>query len=176
MTYGYRTRRAAPQAWDHLIRSFQVMKDWLIWMVLWTPLAQWRWEESAILVTSGLLTLGVLLPLVLVERELKLEPPYTAQGGVHGTALVCCFLLLLSVFRPITHDVSEPERRETGVLTKVGWSTSSADVFLRLEEDECHYYINRGLEMGIDTIRWSQLLTGREITLEVVDRPAGQLV
>ena len=177
MTYGYRTRRsmASTEAWDHAqSRSFQVMKDWTIWMVLWTPLAQWRWGgESAILVTSGLLTLGVLLPLVLVERELKLEPPYTAQGGVHGTALVCSFLLLLSVFRPITHDVSEPERRETGVLTKVGWSMSSADVFLRLEEDECHYYINRGLEMGIDTIRWSQLLTGREITLEVVDRPAG---
>ena len=86
---------------------------------------------------------------------------------------MCCFLLLLSVFRPITHDGSEPERRETGELSSVGWSTSSADVFLRLEDDECHYYINRGLEMGIDTLRWSEVLTGREITLEVVDRPAG---
>ena len=89
------------------------------------------------------------------------------------TALACCFLLLLSIFRPITHDGSEPERRETGALSSVGWSTSSDDVFLRLEDDECHYYINRGLEMGIDTLRWSEMLTGREITLEVVDRPAG---
>ena len=177
MSYGYRTRRSmtSTEAWDHAqARSFLVMRDWTIWMVLWTPLAQWRWGgESAILVMSGLLTLGVMLPLFLVERELKQGPPYTAQGSVHGIALACCFLLLLSVFRPITHDGSEPERRETGVLTKVGWSTSSADVFLRLEDDECHYYINRGLEMGIDTLRWSEVLTGQEVTLEVVDRPAG---
>jgi len=177
MTYGYRTRRsmASAEAWDHAqVRAFQLTRDWTIGIVLWTPLAHWIWGgESAILVMSGLLTLGVMLPLFFVERELKQGPPYTAQGGVYGTALACCFLLLLSIFRPITHDGSEPERRETGVLSSVGWSTSSDDVFLRLEDDECHYYINRGLEMGIDTLRWSEMLTGREITLEVVDRPAG---
>lgn len=177
MTYGYRTRRsmASAEAWSHAqVRAFQLTRDWTIGIVLWTPLAHWIWGgESAILVMSGLLTLGVMLPLFFVERELKQGPPYTAQGGVYGTALACCFLLLLSIFRPITHDGSEPERRETGVLSSVGWSTSSDDVFLRLEDDECHYYINRGLEMGIDTLRWSETLTGREITLEVVDRPAG---
>ena len=177
MTYGYRTRRsmASAEAWDHAqVRAFQLTRDWTIGIVLWTPLAHWIWGgESAILVMSGLLTLGVMLPLFFVERELKQGPPYTAQGGVYGTALACCFLLLLSIFRPITHDGSEPERRETGVLSSVGWSTSSDDVFLRLEDDECHYYINMGLEMGIDTLRWSEMLTGREITLEVVDRPAG---
>ena len=177
MTYGYRTRRsmASAEAWDHAqVRAFQLSRDWTIGIVLWTPLAHWIWGgESAILVMSGLLTLGVMLPLFFVERELKQGPPYTAQGGVYGTALACCFLLLLSIFRPITHDGSEPERRETGALSSVGWSTSSDDVFLRLEDDECHYYINRGLEMGIDTLRWSEMLTGREITLEVVDRPAG---
>ncbi|MEC7477846.1 MAG: SdpI family protein [Bacteroidota bacterium] len=177
MTYGYRTRRsmASAEAWDHAqVRAFQLTRDWTIGIVLWTPLAHWIWGgESAILVMSGLLTLGVMLPLFFVERELKQGPPYTAQGGVYGTALACCFLLLLSIFRPITHDGSEPERRETGALSSVGSSTSSDDVFLRLEDDECHYYINRGLEMGIDTLRWSEMLTGREITLEVVDRPAG---
>ena len=177
MTYGYRTRRsmASAEAWDHAqVRAFQLTRDWTIGIVLWTPLAHWIWGgESAILVMSGLLTLGVMLPLFFVERELKQGPPYTAQGGVYGTALACCFLLLLSIFRPITHDGSEPERRETGALSSVGWSTSSDDVFLRLEDDECHYYINRGLEMGIDKLRWSEMLTGREITLEVVDRPAG---
>ena len=177
MTYGYRTRRsmASAEAWDHAqVRAFQLTRDWTIGIVLWTPLAHWIWGgESAILVMSGLLTLGVMLPLFFVERELKQGPPYTAQGGVYGTGLACCFLLLLSIFRPITHDGSEPERRETGALSSVGSSTSSDDVFLRLEDDECHYYINRGLEMGIDTLRWSEMLTGREITLEVVDRPAG---
>lgn len=177
MAYGYRTRRsmASTEAWDHAqSRTFVLMRDWTIWMVIWTPLAQWRWGgDSAILVTSGLLTLGVLLPLFFVERELKQGAPFSAQGSVHGTALLCCFLLLLSVFKPITHDGSEPERCETGVLSSVSWSTSSADVFLRLENDERHYYINRGLEMGIDTLRWSDMLTGRQITLEVVDRPAG---
>ena len=98
MTYGYRTRRsmASTEAWDHAqARSFRVMRDWTIWMVLWTPLAQWRWGgESAILVMSGLLTLGVMLPLVLVERELKQGPPYTStrRRSRHriGCAVSCC--------------------------------------------------------------------------------------
>ena len=54
-------------------------------------LARWG-GESAILVMSGLLTLGVMLPLFFVERELKQGSAFvTAQGGVHGTALVVLF-------------------------------------------------------------------------------------
>ena len=112
------------------------------------------------------------MPPLFVERELKqgrstrhkaafMEPPW------HVVSCCCC---RFSGQSPTTVQNLKAEKQ---AWTKVGWSTSSADVFLRLEEDECHYYINRGLEMGIDTIRWSQLLTGREITLEVVDRPAG---
>ena len=60
-----------------------------------------------------------------------------------------------------------------GTLEHLSWSVRSEDVFLRLRNDPCHYYINRGLGMGIDTVRWPQALMGREICLEVVDRPAG---
>ena len=42
------------------------------WMVVWTPLVLWRWRlEDATLILCGLMTVGVLMPLWYVERELK---------------------------------------------------------------------------------------------------------
>ena len=80
---------------------------------------------------------------------------------------------MASTMVPIQHDGSERERHETGTLLSLRWSTRSGDVFLRLQDDDTHYYINRGLEMGLDTTAWQQDVVGREITLHVVDRPAG---
>ena len=63
---GHRTRQnmASTEAWNHAqAQSFQITTDWTMWMVIWTPLAQWTWRgESAHLVMSGLLTLGVRRP------------------------------------------------------------------------------------------------------------------
>ena len=123
--------------------------------------------------TCMLMTLGVLLPLFYVERELKKSMPYASRGGVHGIAAMVSLVMLMSVFKPITHDWSEPERTVCGTLDDMSWSVGSEDVFLRLRNDPCHYYINRGLGMDVDTLRWHQALMGREVCLEVVDRPAG---
>ena len=99
--------------------------------------------------------------------------PYASRGGVHGIAAMVSLVMLMSVFKPITHDGSEPERTVCGTLDDMSWNVGSEDVFLRLRNDPCHYYINRGLGMGVDTLRWPQALMGREVCLEVVDRPAG---
>lgn len=176
-TYGYRTRRsmATQAAWDYAQpRSIQLMRHWTWWMVAWTPLVGWRWDlETGVLILSGLMTAGVLLPLFYVERELHGEEPFRPRGGVHGWAILFTAFLALSVLKPITHDGSEPERHAKGTLESLTWSTSSEDVFFRLRGDDCHYYLNRGLGMGLDTTAWQRELVGREVTLQVVDRPAG---
>jgi hypothetical protein len=176
-TYGYRTRRsmATQAAWDHAQRrSATLMKHWTWWMVTWTPLVGWRWGlEPGILIMSGLMTVGVLLPLHYIERELKQGGPFVSQGGVHNWGIAFTLLVFLSVMKPITHDGSEPERNAMGTLESLTWSTRSEDVFFRLRGDECHYYLNRGLGMGLDTTVWQRELLGREVTLHVVDRPAG---
>ncbi len=176
-TYGYRTRRsmANRESWDYAqTRSTALIERWTLWMVVWTPLVGWRWGvENGVLIASGLMTLGVLLPLYFVERELRKGPPYRPQGGLVWWTWGLSACLVLSVLRPITHEGYEPERTETGILVSVQWSETSQDVFLRLRDDSCHYYINRGLGMGLDTTAWKRELTGREVQLEVVDRPAG---
>ena len=176
-TYGYRTRRsmATQEAWDYAQpRSIQLMRHWTWWMVVWTPLVGWRWGlEPGILILSGLMTVGVILPLYYVERELKQGEPFEPLGGVRGWGMALTGFMILSVMKPITHDGSEPERFATGTLESLTWSTRSEDVFFRMRGDECHYYLNRGLGMGLDTTAWQRELVGREVTLQVVDRPAG---
>ena len=175
--YGYRTRRSleSPEAWTYAQRrSTELMRRWTWWMAIWTPLVGWRWGiESGILITHGLMTFGVLLPLFCVERELKAGFPYTENGGVSVWAWGFTAFLLCSVFMPITHSGSEPEREVKGTLESLTWSTRSEDVFLRIRGDECGYYINRGLGMGVDTLAWKSHLVGRELILQVVNRPAG---
>ena len=177
LSYGYRTRRsmASTEAWEYAqSRSTEVMRHWTWWMVAWTPVVWWRWGvETGTLVACLLMTVGVLTPLFFVERELKAGPPFVRSGGVRGLAVGLSVAMLITVLKPITHDGSEPERTVCGTLEHLSWSVRSEDVFLRLRNDPCHYYINRGLGMGIDTVRWPQALMGREICLEVVDRPAG---
>ena len=177
MLYGYRTPRsmASVEAWNHAQdRCFELMKGWTWWMACWTPLIWWRWgSDTGVMIMHGLLTVGVCLPLFFVERELRLGAPFSRQGGIHLLAGVFTLMVLASVFRPITHDGSEPERDVVGTVESFRWDAVSRDVRIRLTNDPCGYYINRGLDMGIDSTRWSASLTDQVVTLQVVDRPAG---
>ena len=177
MLYGYRTRRsmASVEAWNHAQdRCFALMKDWTWWMTLWTPLIWWRWgEDPGVLIMHGLLTVGVCLPLFFVERELKAGSPYKPSGGVHFLASMFTLVVFLTVLRPITHDGSEPERDVVGTVETMHWDVRSRDVRIRLKNDPCGYYINRGLDMGMDSTTWKNALIHQKITLQVVDRPAG---
>ena len=98
MSYGYRTKRSqsSVKAWDYAQkRCFELMTTWTTWMVAWTA---WAWifedAERGILITNGLMTLGVCLPLYFVEMELKKGEPYTPKGGVNMLAAMCSALLV----------------------------------------------------------------------------------
>lgn len=177
MLYGYRTPRsmASEDAWNHAQdRCFALMKDWTWWMALWTPLVWWRWgSDSGVLVMHVLLTVGVCLPLFFVERELKAGAPYAPSGGVHFLGSTFTVVVFLTVLRPITHDGSEPERNVVGTIESMHWDARSRDVRIRLKGDACGYYVNRGLDMGMDSTSWDKALTDQKVTLQVVDRPAG---
>ena len=176
-TYGYRTRRsmASQEAWVYAqVRSTELIVQCAWWMVPLTAMIHWRFGlEGGMLWVHGAMTAGVLFPLHFVERELKRGQPFVRQGSLHGWGVGFSLFLMASTMVPIQHAGSERERHETGTLSSLRWSTRSADVFLRLQDDDTHYYINRGLEMGLDTTAWQQDVVGREITLHVVDRPAG---
>ena len=49
----------------------------------------------------------------------------------------------------------------------------ASDVGFSLAGDDTHYYINRGLDMGMDSTAWTAHVLGQTVVLEVVDRPAG---
>ena len=74
---------------------------------------------------------------------------------------------------PIQHGKSEPEKQITGEVVQLRWHTSSRDVGFSLAGDDTHYYINRGLDMGMDSVAWNERVLGQTVVLEVVDRPAG---
>ena len=60
-----------------------------------------------------------------------------------------------------------------GKVIDLRWHERSRDLGIQLDEDETHYYINRGLDMGMDSLAWNRAVVGRTVTLQVVDRPAG---
>ena len=96
--YGYRTRRSmsSPEAWNHAqSRSNSLIIEWTGYMVLWTVILSWTGRgEEAVLTASGLMTLGVLLPLIFIEQELKQGPPYPSTRSTHSIAIACTILLL----------------------------------------------------------------------------------
>lgn len=89
-----------------------------------------------------------------------------------GFALFVLFVAVV-VGPPIMHSVEVPERTATGKVSHFGWSESSRDIQIRLEGDSTHYYLNRGLDMGIDGPKWKSALLGQPLTLEVVHRNFG---
>ena len=101
--YGYRTRRSmsSPEAWNHAqSRSNSLIIQWTGYMVLWAAILSWIGRgEEAVLTASGLMTLGVLLPLIFIEQELKQGPPYSSMRSTHPIAIVCTTLLLISALK-----------------------------------------------------------------------------
>lgn len=93
---------ASQEAWDYAQpRSTELIRQWAVWMVVWTPLVIWRWGlDASVLITNGLLTVGVILPLWYVERELG-HQPFRASGSLHRfgwslTAFIVFWELLIS--------------------------------------------------------------------------------
>ena len=128
--------------------------------------------EYATLILCGLMTVGVFLPVWFVERELKTNP-HQPSGHLNGYGWAFTLFVFCSVMGPIQNHRSEPEKQVTGKVVALRWHTSSRDVGFSLAGDDTHYYINRGLDMGMDSTSWTAHVLGQNVVLEVVNRPAG---
>lgn len=80
--------------------------------------------------------------------------------------LAVVFVILAVVtLRPIP-IVSEDEALVvTGKVSDI-YETGIKDITIRLEENDCIYYINRGLERGIEMGEFKQKLIGKEVELK----------
>ena len=102
-TYGYRTRRsmASQESWEYAQpRSIELLRQWAVWMVVWTPLVIWRWGlDASVLIMNGLMTIGVILPLWYIERELN-QPPFRASGTFYRFGwCITAFIMCAPIFR-----------------------------------------------------------------------------
>ena len=77
--------------------------------------------------------------------------------------------LLILAFTPVPQPVPENCYRVTGVVKKV-YVPCCGDVAIELEGDEHLHYIDRGEDHGIDVSAWNDLLTGNQVTLQVIRR------
>ena len=78
-----------------------------------------------------------------------------------GLFLIACVLILRPV--PI---VKEDKALEVRGLVKTIYEGGVHDVVFLLEDDQTRYYINRGLEMGLDLESLQKELVGQEVLIK----------
>lgn len=93
----------------------------------------------------------------------------TTRQKVWGIGAIIAFMLLVMVFTPVPQPIPENCKVVEGKVLKV-YSPCCQDVGIKLEADEDRYYINRGLERGIDVEAWQQSLEGQVVQLSVIRR------
>lgn len=72
------------------------------------------------------------------------------------------------VFRPVPIVPEDQAIVETGIVSDI-YEGGEHDVVFRLENKKRRYYINRGLENGLELADLQELLIGQEITLKYPD-------
>lgn len=90
----------------------------------------------------------------------------TKLGAVLGAAIL---VLLVMALTPVPRPTPDRCYTVSGRLTSVT-SPGGLDVSLWIEGDEHRYYINRGVERGIDVAAWHQRLQGKQVQLKVIRR------
>lgn len=78
---------------------------------------------------------------------------------------IVIFLLAAFIFRPVPIVSEDRAIVETGIVTDI-YEGGENDVVFLLENKKRRYYINRGLENGLDLADLRERLIGREITLK----------
>lgn len=90
----------------------------------------------------------------------------TKLGMLLGLALVVLVVLALT---PVPRATPQGCDTVTGRVASVT-TPCCLDVHLWLEGDPHRYYINRGVEQGIDVAAWHRRLAGKQVELKVIRR------
>ena len=80
--------------------------------------------------------------------------------------LVLVFAVL--IFRPVPTVTANEALVTQGVVTDI-YEGGVHDIAFRIENDETVYYINRGLEQGLELAQLERQLMGKEITINYPD-------
>lgn len=78
------------------------------------------------------------------------------------------FVAAVLIFRPVPIVSEDTAIVETGIVSDI-YEGGENDVVFRLENQKRRYYINRGLENGLELADLQERLIGREITLKYPD-------
>ena len=78
------------------------------------------------------------------------------------------FLFAVLILRPVPIVSEDRAIMETGIVSDI-YEGGENDLVFRLENKKRRYYINRGLENGLDLTDLQKRLIGREITLKYPD-------
>lgn len=82
-----------------------------------------------------------------------------------GTILFFAFITYGLGIRPVVYDLTEAQcRMEEGTVISIEESGTN-DVLFTLEDADAKYFINRGLEKGLDLNKLRHQLVGQDITI-----------
>lgn len=90
----------------------------------------------------------------------------TKLGAVLGAAILVLTVMALT---PVPRPTPDRCYSVTGRVSSVT-SPGGLDVSIWVEGDDHRYYINRGVERGIDVAAWHQRLQGKQVQLKVIRR------
>lgn len=75
------------------------------------------------------------------------------------------FLMLFFAFRPVTTPSEKDCLVYTGIVEKIGTGRDN-DLTIQLKGSDKTYYINRGIEKGMDLSKLQNQLIGQEVTIK----------
>jgi len=78
------------------------------------------------------------------------------------------FVVAILIFRPVPIVPEDRALVEKGIVSDI-YEGGKNDVVFRLENKKRRYYINRGLENGLELADLEERLIGREVTLKYPD-------
>ena len=84
--------------------------------------------------------------------------------------IIFSFLVLagLLALRPVSTPTPENCDVITGIAEEIRVGDGEADIVVQMADDDAYYYINRGLESGLELSELRQSLEGHQITLAYV--------
>lgn len=78
---------------------------------------------------------------------------------------VLFFVIAIAIFRPVPIVAESKAIVQRGIVAHI-YEGGVNDVVFRLEDNKCRYYINRGLENGLEIQNLRERLIGNEVVIK----------